>query len=141
MSQNAVFVLLPLRLRMCIQKDCAKNEQLPATVILRILTEHFKDEIPQEEFDALIYQYSLTAFEQQREKRRKAEQQQKAEQPKQDARERKLREEINLCEIRIRDPNTAKVNYWERRKRQAEDKLKAYLETRAKLSQLQEPQL
>lgn len=112
---------------MLIQQDCAKNDQLPATVILRILTEHFKDEIPQEEFDALIYEYSKTAFEQQKEKR------QKVEQPKQDARERKLREEINLCEIRIRDPNTANVNYWERRKKQAEDKLRAYLETKAKI--------
>jgi hypothetical protein len=120
-STHIVTVYLPLRLRMLIQQDCAKNEQLPATVILRILTEHFKDDMPEVEFDALIYEYSLTAFEQQKAKREK-ERAQKA-----DARERKLREEIALCDLRIKDHNTANPQYWERRKKRVEEQLNTYL--------------
>jgi hypothetical protein len=73
-----------------LNKECAENEQLPSTFILRLLTEHYKDKLPQDVYEYLIYQYSLTALEQRERK------QQKAEQPKQDARERKLREEISV---------------------------------------------
>ena len=136
MSTHIVSLFLPLRLRMLIQQDCAKNDQLPATVILRILTDHFKDEIPQEEFDRLIYEYSKTAFEQQREKRLEDGQ---PKQPKQDARERKLREEIALADLRIKDPNNARPQYWESKKHYTEERLKAYLEIKATPQQQPHP--
>lgn len=121
MSQNAVSLFLPLRLKMLIQQDCARNDQLPATVILRILTEHFKDEIPKNEFDALIYQYSLTAYEQKEAKK------QKEKEPKQDAHERKLREEIAHYEAALRERENAYIRTkLERRKRE----LSIYLETK-----------
>lgn len=125
-SPHTFLVHVPLDLLMLLNRECAENDQLPSTFILRLLTEHFKDKLPTDVYEYLIYQYSMTALEQRERKR------QKAEQPKQDARERKLREEIALCEVRIKDPNTPSVSYWVRRKKRAEDNLKIYLEAKAK---------
>ena len=58
---------------------------------------HAKDKLDPNVYEYLIYQYSMTALVQRERKR------QKAEQPKQDARERKLREEIVHYEAVLRE--------------------------------------
>jgi guanylate kinase len=130
-NPNTVRLFLPLEIRLLLNKECAENDQLPATVILRILAEHYKDKLPQDVYEYLIYQYSLTAL-QQRERKRQNEKQ-----PKQDARERKLRDEIAMCDLRLKDTNTANNpdqwrHHWEGRKKRAEESLKIHLETRVK---------
>jgi vacuolar-type H+-ATPase subunit I/STV1 len=49
---------------MLIQEDCTRTSQRPATRILWILTEFYKDRLPKEVYDELKNRYEMTAFEQ-----------------------------------------------------------------------------
>jgi hypothetical protein len=122
-SPHTFVVHVPLDLLVLLNRECAENDQLPSTFILRLLTEHFKDKLPTDVYEYLIYQYSMTALEQRERKR------QKAEQPKQDAHERKLREEIAHYEAVLRECENAYIRTkLERRK----EELRIYQETKTK---------
>lgn len=120
---NSVRVFLNLDLRLLINQDCAKTDQLPATFILKLLTEHYKNRLPKEVYDALIEEYSMTALEQRERKRLKKQEKER----KEDRETLKLREEISLCEIRLREKNLANPDYWKDRLAQAKEKLEIHL--------------
>lgn len=133
MSSNAVNLFLPLDLRMLIQEDCAKSERLNATVILSILTEHYKTRLPQTVYEQLRDEYSKTAFEQRDAKRIKA---QERERDKGDSEEKqrkrelvKLSQLIANAEFHLsqKDNSEQTKGYWERRLKEFKDK-KTFLE-------------
>jgi hypothetical protein len=122
-SPHSFTVHVPLDLLVLLNKECAENDQLPSTFILRLLTEHFKDKLTIDVYEYLIYQYSMTALEQRERKR------QKAKQPKQDAHEKKLREEIAHYEAALRERENA---YIRTKLERSKEELRSYQETKMK---------
>ena len=116
--------MLTLDLRMLLQQDCAKTSQRPATRILWILTEHYKDRLPPEIYKELRERYELTAFEQREIKAQKEEQRGKAKQKgslKLRNQLQQIQQDLALCEIRLKDVNTSNPRFWEGRKKHLEE--------------------
>jgi hypothetical protein len=112
-SFNGVTVLLPLDLRLLLQQDCAQSDQLTATYILRILTEHYKDRLSKEVYESLRDKYSMTAQEQRHVKQLKTQEKESKRDSAKRRRFRKIEDEILQCEIRLKQhPDN---QYWQNR--------------------------
>ena len=117
-SSNIVPVYLPLDLQLLINQDCAKDpdyhkHQKSATLILRILTEHYRNQLPKEMYEKFVEEYSMSAIEQKERNRLKREEAQIKQ--KEDPQIRKLREEIARCEIELKDKNCVRPDNWKYR--------------------------
>jgi hypothetical protein len=119
-------VYLPLDLQLLINQDCAKDpdyqlHQKSATFILRLLTEHYKTRLPKEIYEKFREEYSMTAIEQKERNRLKHEESTQKKDPLAKE-ERKVREEIALCNLRLKE-KPENPDYWKDRLETAKERL------------------
>lgn len=119
-APNTQPVFLPFEIKMLLQDECSKNKQLPAQRILFILNEHFKDQLPKEVYEGNKTRYSMTAQESRQKKREKAESRKQKGNTKLQNQLLTIREDLALCDLRLKDPKTARPSFWEERKKSLE---------------------
>jgi hypothetical protein len=121
MSENTERIMLPLDLRMKIQEDCAKTSQRPATRILWILTEFYRDRLPPEVYQELHNRYEMTAYEQRELKNQKVEQVKRTKQKGNVKLKNQLigiEHGLAVCDLRLKNPvSEQNARFWEGRKR------------------------